>query len=180
MFAIPVMAKGSPTAASKPRRGRYAFTLEKVKGGFKVSRVREFPSRGEADIESLKLLAIWGDASSITLERELVNGEVLSAAMLKRTVPPRVGKAEKMTPGQIVGNLIGILFGAALLMSAMRDLRRGYVTGRSGVFQRSDRPVTFWFGITLNVIVGTAFLGISLGFDIGMWLGWWKPVPAPY
>ena len=55
-----------------------------MKGGYKVSRVLDFPSRGEADRYSLRLPAEHGDAYSITLERELVNGEVLDAAALKR------------------------------------------------------------------------------------------------
>jgi hypothetical protein len=55
-----------------------------VKGGYKVSHVLDFPSRGQADKWSLGLLVAHGDAGSITLERELVNGEVLDAAALKR------------------------------------------------------------------------------------------------
>jgi hypothetical protein len=68
----------------RPRRHRYAFALERVKGGYKVSHVLDYASRGQADIASLRLLLEHGDSSSITLERELVNGEVLDAAVLKR------------------------------------------------------------------------------------------------
>jgi hypothetical protein len=68
----------------RPRRYHYAFALKRVKGGYKVSHVLDYASRGHADIASLKLLAEHGDAGSITLELELVNGEVLDAALLKR------------------------------------------------------------------------------------------------
>ncbi len=68
----------------RPRRYHYAFALTKVKGGYKVSRVLDYASRGQADIASLRLLVEHGDAGSITLDRELANGEVLSAAALMR------------------------------------------------------------------------------------------------
>jgi hypothetical protein len=68
----------------RPRRCHYAFAVKRVKGGYKVSHVLDFPSRGQADKWSLSLLAKHGDAGSITLERELVDGEVLDAATLKR------------------------------------------------------------------------------------------------
>jgi hypothetical protein len=51
------------------RRYHYAFALKRVKGGYGVG---------------LGLLTEHGDARLITLERELVNGEVLDAAALKR------------------------------------------------------------------------------------------------
>jgi len=70
--------------ADTPRRYHYAFALTKVKGGYKVSRLLDYASRGQADIASLRLLVEYGDAGSITLDRELVNGEVLPAAALKR------------------------------------------------------------------------------------------------
>ena len=72
------------TNDARPRRYHYAFALKRVKGGYRVSHVLDFPSRGQADKWSLGLLAEHGDAGSITLERELVNGEVLDAAALKR------------------------------------------------------------------------------------------------
>ena len=68
----------------RPRRYHYAFAVTKVKGGYKVSCVVPFPSRGEADKFSLKLLATYEDTDSITLDRELVNVEVLDAAALRR------------------------------------------------------------------------------------------------
>jgi hypothetical protein len=58
-----------------------------VKSGYRVSHVLDFPSRGHADKWSLGLLAEHGDAGSITLERKLVNGEVLDGAALKRSLP---------------------------------------------------------------------------------------------
>jgi len=68
----------------RPRRYHYAIALKRVKGGYKVSHLLDYASRGQADIASLRLLVEHGDAGSITLDRELVNGEVLAAAMLKR------------------------------------------------------------------------------------------------
>jgi len=68
----------------RPRRYPYAVALTKVKGGWKVDIAIEKPSRAEADKTSLWLLGQYGDAGSITLERELVSGEVLDAAALKR------------------------------------------------------------------------------------------------
>jgi hypothetical protein len=70
--------------SDSPRRYHYAFALKRVKGGYKVSHVLDFPSRGQADKWSLGLLSKHGDAGSITLERKLVDGEVLDAATLKR------------------------------------------------------------------------------------------------
>ncbi len=58
--------------------------LKRVKGGYRVSQVLDYASRGQADIASLTLLVEHGDAGSITLERELVSGEVLDAAALTR------------------------------------------------------------------------------------------------
>lgn len=55
-----------------------------MKGGYLVSYVREFPSRGEADRWSLTLLGQHGDAAELTLEREVVAGEVIDAALVKR------------------------------------------------------------------------------------------------
>jgi hypothetical protein len=52
----------------RPRRYHYAFALERVRGGCKVSHVLDFPSRGQADKWSLGLLAEHGDAGSITLD----------------------------------------------------------------------------------------------------------------
>ena len=72
------------TNDDRPRRYHYAFALRKVKGGYKVSHVLDYASRGQADIASLRLLVEHGDAGSITLERELIKGEILSAAALKR------------------------------------------------------------------------------------------------
>lgn len=67
--------------ADRPRR-HYAFTMTRVKAGFEVDHVLEFPSRGEADKYSLSLLGRYGDAGAITLDRELANGEVLDRTLL--------------------------------------------------------------------------------------------------
>jgi hypothetical protein len=61
----------------RPVGRHYAFAVTKVKGGYRV----KFPSRGEADHFSLRLLARHGDAASITLDRELV---VLDPAQIGR------------------------------------------------------------------------------------------------
>jgi len=70
---------------------------ETGEGRLQVSHVLDFPSRGQADKWSLGLLAEHGDADSITLERELVEGEVLDAALLKRWPPrrPRLAQASR-------------------------------------------------------------------------------------
>jgi hypothetical protein len=68
----------------RPVRRHYAFAVTKVKGGYRVDQVIEFPSRGEADHFSLRLLARHGDAASITLDRELVVGDVLDPAQIGR------------------------------------------------------------------------------------------------
>ena len=57
------------TNDDRPRRYHHAFALQKVKGGYRVSRVLDYASRGQADKASLGLLAEHGDAGSITLER---------------------------------------------------------------------------------------------------------------
>ncbi len=62
----------------------YAIAVRKVRGGYKVILSVEYQSRGEADIGSLRLMANYEDTAAITLDRELVRGEVLSAALLKR------------------------------------------------------------------------------------------------
>jgi hypothetical protein len=67
-----------------PRRYHYAFPLHKVRGGWRVEHVIAFASRGEPDRYSLGLLARHADAGSITLERELHDGEMMDAASLKR------------------------------------------------------------------------------------------------
>ncbi len=68
------------TNDDRRRRYHYAFAPRKVKGGYKVSHVLDYASRGQADIASLRLLVEHGDAGSITLERELINGEKQGAA----------------------------------------------------------------------------------------------------
>ncbi|MFI4933251.1 MAG: hypothetical protein ACHP7N_01410 [Caulobacterales bacterium] len=45
--------------------------------------MRHYPPR-KADKHSLSLLGRYGDAGAITPERELVDGEVLDGAMLRR------------------------------------------------------------------------------------------------
>ena len=73
----------SLTNAGRPRRYHYAFVPKRVKRGYKVSHVLNYAPPGQADIASLRLLVEHGDAGSIRLD-ELVNGEVLGAAALKR------------------------------------------------------------------------------------------------
>jgi hypothetical protein len=53
-------------------------------GDDKVSHVLDYTSRGQADEASMTLPTEHAYAGSITLDRELVNGEVLDAAALKR------------------------------------------------------------------------------------------------
>lgn len=65
-------------------RHHYAIAVRKVRGGYKIVLSVPYRSRGEADIGSLRLMANYEETAAITLDRELVNGEVLSAALLKR------------------------------------------------------------------------------------------------
>jgi hypothetical protein len=73
-------------ADTRPRR-HFAFAVTPARGGFKVSSVLEYPTRGEAEKAMLTLVGRHGDADVVTLDRELVNGEVLAATILRR--PPR-------------------------------------------------------------------------------------------
>jgi hypothetical protein len=68
----------------QPRRYHYAIAVQRVRRGYKVVARTEHRSRAEADKGSLRLLAHHHDTAAITLERELVNGEVLDVAALKR------------------------------------------------------------------------------------------------
>jgi hypothetical protein len=65
-------------------RHHYAIAFRKVRGGYKVILSVQYRSRGEADIGSLRLMVHYEDTAAITLDRELVWGEVLSAVLLKR------------------------------------------------------------------------------------------------
>jgi len=47
----------------RPRRYHFAFAMKKAKGGYKVDNVREYKSRGEADIASLTMIARYGDVA---------------------------------------------------------------------------------------------------------------------
>src|SRR5215831_20815163 len=69
-------------------RRHFAFAVKPVAGGYEVEHVIEFPTRGQADKEMLRIVGRHGDADSITLDRELRDGEVLDAALLKRPAPP--------------------------------------------------------------------------------------------
>jgi hypothetical protein len=80
-FAARTLVRARETCDS---RYHYAVALKKVKGGWRVESALDFPSRGQADKYSLTLLARFGDASSLTLEREIRVGEVLDAATLRR------------------------------------------------------------------------------------------------
>lgn len=66
------------------RLHHYAVALKKVKGGWRVESAIAFPYRGRADKYSLTMLAEYGDSASLTVAREIVVGEVLDAATLKR------------------------------------------------------------------------------------------------
>ena len=68
----------------RPRHYHYAIAVKRFRGGYKVVARTEHRSRAEADKGSLRLMAHHQDTAAITLERELVNGEVLDAAVLKR------------------------------------------------------------------------------------------------
>jgi hypothetical protein len=57
-----------------------------IRRGVEVGHVMEFSTRGQAGKYSLSLLARRDDAGAITLERELVDGEVLQAVSLGRRV----------------------------------------------------------------------------------------------
>jgi hypothetical protein len=70
--------------SDRPRQHYCAVALEKVKRGWRVVVAVEKPSRGEAAIASLRLMAEYADTASITIDREIVGGEVLDAATLKR------------------------------------------------------------------------------------------------
>jgi hypothetical protein len=50
-----------------------------VRGCVRVSEVEEWPSRGEAERASLRLLAHYGAASVTSLERDLISGDVIAA-----------------------------------------------------------------------------------------------------
>jgi hypothetical protein len=69
---------------AEARRRHFSFALKPAKGGYQVQQVIEHASRGEADKRSLTMVGRNGDGGAITLERELVENEVLDAASLKR------------------------------------------------------------------------------------------------
>jgi hypothetical protein len=71
-------------------RRHYAFTLEPAQGGWRVSNVLEYMTRGQADKAMLTLVGRYGDADAVTLiDRPLIEGDILPPAMLKRPPPPR-------------------------------------------------------------------------------------------
>ena len=55
----------------RSRRYHYAVSLTKVRGGWRADMAIERRSRGEADISSRRLLAEYGHAEAITLDREI-------------------------------------------------------------------------------------------------------------
>jgi hypothetical protein len=74
--------------ADRPQRRHYAFTLEPARGGWRVSNVLEYLTRGQADKAMLTLVSRYGDADSVTtVDRHLTEGDILPSAALKR--PPR-------------------------------------------------------------------------------------------
>jgi hypothetical protein len=86
--------------ADRPQRRHYAFTVEPVKGGWRVSNVLDYPTRGQADHAMLSLTGRHGDAAeSITLEGlTLKEGDVLPAHLLRRQPPPTKPEAPKPAP----------------------------------------------------------------------------------
>lgn len=86
--------------ADRPQRRHYAFTVEPVKGGWRVSNVLDYPTRGQADHAMLSLAGRYGDdAESITLEGvELKEGDVLPAHLLRRQPPSPRPKPEAPKP----------------------------------------------------------------------------------
>jgi hypothetical protein len=83
-----------------PPRHHYACTVEPVKGGWRVSNVLDYPTRGQADHAMLSLAGRHGDAAeSITLEGlTLKEGDVLPAHLLRRQPPSPPAKPEGPTP----------------------------------------------------------------------------------
>jgi len=82
--------------AERRRRRHYAFAVEPADGGFRVSHVVEYASRRQADQAMLAMTERYGDADAITLERELLDDEVLALELLKRPAPtpPRASRAK--------------------------------------------------------------------------------------
>ncbi len=62
-------------------RHHYTIVSKKTRGGRLIERATEYPSRGEADMASLRLIRQHGlDAvAAVTVDRELVVGDVLPA-----------------------------------------------------------------------------------------------------
>jgi len=83
MNATVRMTAAQKTAERLRARRHYAFTVKKVKGGFEVANVLEYPSRGEANLASLRLVGRYGSGEAITLDRELHNGDVLQPTLLE-------------------------------------------------------------------------------------------------
>jgi hypothetical protein len=86
--------------ADRPQRRHYAFTVEPVRGGWQVSNVLDYPTRGQADHAMLSLAGRHGDAAeSITLEGvELKEGDLLPAHLLRRQAPSPTARPEGRTP----------------------------------------------------------------------------------
>jgi hypothetical protein len=81
-------------------RRHYAFTVEAVKGGWRVSNVLEYMTRGQADKAMLTLTGRYGDADAVTLiDRPLIEGDILPPAMLKRP-PPAKTAPKAQTPAR--------------------------------------------------------------------------------
>jgi hypothetical protein len=79
-------------------RRHYAFTVEPAKGGWWVSNVLEYMTRGQADKAMLMLVGRYGDADAATLtDRPLIEGDILPPAMLKRPPPASPPKPARPT-----------------------------------------------------------------------------------
>jgi hypothetical protein len=63
----------------------FAFTMTPARLAWRVAHVSEHNSRGEADVASLTLLGRYaGEVGSVTVNRELKSGDVVSESELRR------------------------------------------------------------------------------------------------
>jgi hypothetical protein len=73
--------------SERPQRHHYAFAVEPTKGGWRASNVLEYLTRGQADKAMLTLVGRYGDADSITLDRPMIEGEIIPPDLLRRPPP---------------------------------------------------------------------------------------------
>jgi hypothetical protein len=59
-------------------------------------------------------------------------------------------------------------------------VRRSKVRVRGGTFERSKQPIAFWLSVGPFFFVSAVLLVVLGGFDVGLFLGWWKAAPTPY